>query len=205
MGGGSLLGAELQLELTQDEEARKHWMSIGVEPFVMNGRTYWCTTMEDPAGRSRAEEKIRSFNVEVHQRVGERTVDLEAASKESETFSYPVSHDLRALPRTFDGFGHALLKDCEERLGADGKQGLRRIRTITRRMAILIDDMPRLRPRMQQLHPQADGLRSVRRGCAAAQTLLAQSERNSGQEPRSVSLNRGDNDDSSSRSDRRRQ
>jgi light-regulated signal transduction histidine kinase (bacteriophytochrome) len=110
----------------------------------MNERKRWCIAMDDVTERKRAEEKLRSFNVELEQRVRERTVELDASTKELEAFSYSVSHDLRAPLRAIDGFGHALLEDCEAKLDADGKDHLRRIRAATQRMGTLIDDLLRL-------------------------------------------------------------
>jgi light-regulated signal transduction histidine kinase (bacteriophytochrome) len=94
--------------------------------------------------RKRAEDAVRTLNTELEQRVRERTVELEASTKELEAFSYSVSHDLRAPLRSVDGFSLALLEDCEEKLDADGKDYLRRIRAATQRMGTLIDDMLRL-------------------------------------------------------------
>jgi light-regulated signal transduction histidine kinase (bacteriophytochrome) len=76
--------------------------------------------------------------------VRERTVELDASTRELEAFSYSVSHDLRAPLRAIDGFGHALLEDCEDRLDAGGKDHLKRIRAATQHMGTLIDDMLRL-------------------------------------------------------------
>ena len=142
--GGSLHGAELELELTRNEEPKKLWMNIGVEPFIMNGCKRWCIAMDDVTERKVVEERIRSFNVELEQRVRERTVELDASTKELEAFSYSVSHDLRAPLRAIDGFGHALLEDCEDKLDEQGKDYLRRIRAATQRMGTLIDDLLRL-------------------------------------------------------------
>jgi PAS domain S-box-containing protein len=142
--GGSLHGAELELELTRDEVPGRFWMSIGVEPVIMDGCRRWCIAMDDVTERRRAEEKLRHFNDELEQRVRERTVELDASTRELEAFSYSVSHDLRAPLRAIDGFGHALLEDCEDRLDAGGKDHLKRIRAATQHMGTLIDDMLRL-------------------------------------------------------------
>jgi PAS domain S-box-containing protein len=66
---------------------------------------------------------------------------LAAANKELEAFSYSVSHDLRAPLRTIDGFSHALLEDCSDKLDDASKSHLNRIRAATQRMGMLIDDL----------------------------------------------------------------
>lgn len=68
----------------------------------------------------------------------------ETANQELESFSYSVSHDLRAPLRGIDGFSQALLEDEADRLSPDGHSYLRRIRAAAQRMAELIDDLLRL-------------------------------------------------------------
>lgn len=78
---------------------------------------------------------------QAEQEIRQRTVELQAANRELEAFSYSVSHDLRAPLRSIDGFSQALLEDYAARLDDQGKDYLQRIRAATQRMGHLIDDM----------------------------------------------------------------
>jgi light-regulated signal transduction histidine kinase (bacteriophytochrome) len=77
----------------------------------------------------------------LEQKVAERTHQLTILNKELETFSYSVSHDLRAPLRVVDGYSHALLEDYGDQFDEDGQYFLERIRAGTQRMGELIDDL----------------------------------------------------------------
>ena len=67
--------------------------------------------------------------------------ELEGTNRELEAFSYSVSHDLRAPLRTVDGFSQILAEDYGDRLDDEGLDYLARVRTASRHMAELIDDL----------------------------------------------------------------
>jgi two-component system, NtrC family, sensor kinase len=70
--------------------------------------------------------------------------ELERKNKELETFSYSVSHDLRAPLRAIDGFSHALLEEYGGKLDEQGRDYLQRVRAGTQRMGELIEDLLKL-------------------------------------------------------------
>ena len=101
---------------------------------------FFTGVVRDITERKRAEEKIKSLNEELKLHV----LQLEAANRELEAFSYSVSHDLRSPLRSIAGFGQVLLEDYAEKLDEEGRDSLSRMIAATQRMGQLIDDLLRL-------------------------------------------------------------
>jgi PAS domain S-box-containing protein len=93
--------------------------------------------LRDVTERKRAQEAL----IQAHALAERRTVELEVANKEIETFSYSVSHDLRAPLRSIDGFSRALLEDYGDALDETGKDYLYRVCAASTKMGELIDAM----------------------------------------------------------------
>jgi light-regulated signal transduction histidine kinase (bacteriophytochrome) len=73
--------------------------------------------------------------------VKERTAQLEAANRDLESFTYSVSHDLRAPLRHMDGFSRILVEDYGPQLPPGAKQHLDRVRAASVHMSRLVDDL----------------------------------------------------------------
>lgn len=86
-------------------------------------------------------EKVHLLNQELEKKVLERTAQLEAANRDLESFSYSVSHDLRAPLRAIDGFSRIILEDYSYKIDGEGQRYLNIIRYNTQRMGQLIDDL----------------------------------------------------------------
>jgi len=85
--------------------------------------------------------QLRKHREHLEELVEERTSKLTAVNKELEAFSHSVSHDLRAPLRSIDGFSLALEEDYGSKLDKGGKDFLNRVRSATKKMSELIDDM----------------------------------------------------------------
>ena len=93
------------------------------------------------AQRAQAEEGLRQLAQELEDRVGLRTVELEAANKDLEAFAYSVSHDLRAPLRAIEGFSHILEQEHGRELSEEPRRYLRLVGDNVREMVLLIDDL----------------------------------------------------------------
>jgi PAS domain S-box-containing protein len=108
---------------------------------------YIIATGIDITASKQAELDIRQLNTELEQKIGEvtqGTMELEVAYQELESFSYMVSHDLRAPLRSISGFCRALEQDCGQRLGPQGRDYLGKVQDSSQQMSELIDALLQL-------------------------------------------------------------
>ena len=89
----------------------------------------------------KSQDELRLANLLLEQRVSERTADLQASIQELESFSYSVSHDLRAPLRHINSFSSILVEEFASELPAPVRSYLDRICNASSGMGVLIDHL----------------------------------------------------------------
>jgi PAS domain S-box-containing protein len=101
----------------------------------------FCGFITDITERKLAEEKIKSFNQQLEQLVEKRTNELQTANSELESFSYSISHDLRAPLRSIHGYITILSEEYGDKLDEEGHRLISIALKSGQRMGQLIDDL----------------------------------------------------------------
>jgi signal transduction histidine kinase len=124
--------------------------------------------------RTNAEKKLLELNVQLK----EKTVSLEMLNKELESFSYSISHDLKAPLRAIGGFADILQEEYGHNLDDDGKRIMSTITKNTNKMAHLIDDLLEFsRIRRKELQNSTCDMESmVKTVCSEQYALLKKNE-----------------------------
>lgn len=135
-----------QVEQSISDDGKKHsFLSSKIPIKDENGKVIGLIGISHNITKQiEAEEEVRRLNAHLEQRVSFRTAELQAVNRELESFSYSVSHDLRAPLRSIVSFSKALEEDYGDLLKDDAKDYLDRIIRAGSRMTQLIDDLLKL-------------------------------------------------------------
>jgi PAS domain S-box-containing protein len=118
-----------------------YWLEATGQFEMTDGELILRGAVRDVTDRKRAEEALEAEKENLERRVRERTAQLEHANKELESFTYSVSHDLRAPLRAIDGFTRILADEYGSLLDEEGNRLCSIVRENTRHMGALIDDL----------------------------------------------------------------
>jgi PAS domain S-box-containing protein len=134
---------DCELRLWHAASSAFRFVSLRAAPVLDNDDQVmeWIGTVTDIDDRKRAQEEILRLNAGLEERVRRRTVELEVTNKELESFSYSVSHDLRAPLRAIDGYSRMVEEDYGDSFDAEGKRMLGIVRGEAVKMGRLIDDL----------------------------------------------------------------
>jgi PAS domain S-box-containing protein len=129
-------------------DGRHIWVRVTPKLIVVDGRKYVLSVLDDVTDpRETAEratalsEELEVANEQLEEMVTRRTIELQTALAEMESFNYSVSHDLRAPLRAMSGASHILMQDFGDTLPAEAKAELTAISRAANRLARLIDDL----------------------------------------------------------------
>jgi light-regulated signal transduction histidine kinase (bacteriophytochrome) len=125
------------------------WIEAAARPLKDEGgrMSGAVVALRDTTQRKADERRIQELHDELEQRVIQRTAQLKAANDELETFSYSVSHDLRAPLRQIDGFARILGERLGPQADSETSHYLGRIQKAATHMSCLLEgllDMGRL-------------------------------------------------------------
>ncbi len=135
---------EVEIRFRQVSDGSYRWHIVRGLPFRdQSGQIIkWVGIASDIHARKVAEASLQQLNEMLEQRIQERTAQLEAANKELESFSYSVSHDLRAPLRHIAGFIELLQKrHSSTSLDQTSQRYLKIIAETAKQAGILIDEL----------------------------------------------------------------
>ena len=107
----------------------------------INDESVLLSVTRDITERKHIENELKQYRTHLEEMVKIRTEALEAKNKEMETFTYSVSHDLKAPLRGIDGYSRLLEEEYADKLDAEGLLFLKNVRQSTSQMNQLIEDL----------------------------------------------------------------
>ncbi len=99
---------------------------------------------EEILERTRNAAEISSLNLELEQKnkaLEERTAVLQETISELDSYSYSISHDMRAPLRSMKGYSDILIEECFSELSTEHQAYLRKISSAANRLDHLIQDV----------------------------------------------------------------
>ena len=119
--------------MVYDKEGNRKWLHWNI---VCKERL-WFANARDITNQKKADQKIKQLNADLNQNLDQ----LKETNKELESFSYSVSHDLRAPLRAINGYANIIREDYKDNLDDELMRLLQVIQNNAKKMGVLIDDL----------------------------------------------------------------
>jgi PAS domain S-box-containing protein len=139
-GEGPILGQRLELPGLR-ADGSEFPAEVAVNAMRIDEQPFFTAYVRDITERKRAEAQAQQFNAELERRVTERTAELMEVNRELDSFTYSVSHDLRAPLRAIDGFSRILIDKYVAGLPPEAARYLGLVRSNTQQMGHLVNDL----------------------------------------------------------------
>lgn len=104
---------------------------------IVHKHNLWFANGRDITRQKKADFEINQLNLNLERNVAQ----LQLTNKELESFSYSVSHDLRAPLRSINGYAQMIQEDHAQEFNEESKRMLNVIRNNAKKMGVLIDDL----------------------------------------------------------------
>ncbi|MDZ7805183.1 PAS domain S-box protein [Thiohalophilus sp.] len=136
---------EVEHRVSYRDGTIRHMLEQGQVSFDEQGKPFKAIgTTLDITEQKQTEQELLQHKFHLEELVEDRTGELQRINQELESFSYSVSHDLRAPLRAIDGFSQALYEDYRQALDETGLDYLNRIQRAAENMSHLIDSLLKL-------------------------------------------------------------
>jgi len=164
------LGPQVFEWMARNKDGELFWVEVSLKKASIGGKDRLMSVVRDIRQRKAAEKKLKEYHEHLEELVEKRTSEIKNKNKELETFTYSVSHDLKAPLRGIDGYSRLLQEKYSDKLDEEGLFFLNNVRQGTTQMNKLIEDLLAYsRTERKELHHTSIDLKSL------IENLIAQS------------------------------
>ena len=155
-------GPQIYEWMALNKENVSFWVEVSLKKASINGKDRLLAVVRDIRQRKASEKELTEYREHLEDLVDQRAAEIKAKNKELETFTYSVSHDLKAPLRGIDGYSRLLVESYSDKLDEEGIFFLNNVRQGTTQMNRLIEDLLAYsRTERKELHYSSIDLKSL--------------------------------------------